>query len=324
MTTGGKASLAAEAVEHRAPDFFIVGHPKSGTSALYQMLRSYPQLHMPRKEPSFFVPELRSARSPLYPRGLEDYLALFDDAGPQQKIGEATTSYLFSEHAAARIAEVQPAARIVAILREPASFLRSLHLQFIRSNVETEQDLGRAIALEGPRSEGRLLPANSTRPQALMYSQHVRYVEQLRRYRAVFAPEQVLVLIYEDFRADNVETVRRVLRFLDVDDAPPVQTIEANHAASVRSPRVQSLVRSLYLGRAPGARAAKTVVKAITPRRARRRAIAATDRLQQTSPPEPDAELMRELRLRFKGEVQAIGDYLGRDLVGFWGYDDLG
>ncbi len=323
MTTGGKASLAAEAVEHRAPDFFIVGHPKSGTSALYQMLRSYPQLHMPRKEPSFFVPELRPARSDKYPGGLQEYLALFDAATPQQKIGEATTSYLFSEHAAARIAEVQPDARIVAILREPASFLRSLHLQFIRSNVETEQDLRRAIALEGPRSEGKQLPANSTRPQALMYCDHVRYAEQLRRYRAVFAPEQVLVLIYEDFRADNVETVRRVLRFLEIDDAPPVQPIEANHAASVRSARVQSLVRSLYLGRAPGARAAKTVVKALTPRRARRRAIAATDRLQQTSPPVPDAELMRELRVRFKGEVQAIGDYLGRDLVGFWGYDDI-
>ncbi len=43
-----------------------------------------------------------------------------------------------------------------------------------------------------------------------MYSEHVRYVEQLRRYHAVFPAEQVLVLIYDDFRADNEATLRRV------------------------------------------------------------------------------------------------------------------
>jgi hypothetical protein len=324
MTTRGKALAAEDAIRHRAPDFFIVGHPKSGTSALFQMLQAQPLVHMPRKEPSFFVPELRPARPDRFPRGIEDYLAMFTDAAPGQLIGEATTSYLFSESAAARIAEVQPDARIVAILREPASFLRSLHLQFIRSHVETEQDLRTAIELEGPRREGKRLPANSTRPQALVYSDHVRYVEQLRRYHEAFSPEQVLVLIYDDFRADNVATVDRVLRFLGIDDTAPVQPIEANHAAAVRSVRLQAMVRSLYLGRAPGARATKSAVKALTPRRMRRRAIAASNRMQLASPPPADEELMRQLRLRFKPEVQAISEYLDRDLVSFWGYDDVG
>jgi hypothetical protein len=32
---------------------------------------------------------------------------------------------------------------------------------------------------------------------------------------------------------------------------------------------------------------------------------------------------MRELRRRFKPEVQALGDYIDRDLVSLWGYDEL-
>ena len=32
---------------------------------------------------------------------------------------------------------------------------------------------------------------------------------------------------------------------------------------------------------------------------------------------------MLELRRRFKPEVQAAGEYLGRDLVSLWGYDDI-
>jgi len=33
---------------------------------------------------------------------------------------------------------------------------------------------------------------------------------------------------------------------------------------------------------------------------------------------------MLELRKRFKPEVEALSDYLGRDLVAQWGYDSLG
>ncbi len=86
----------------------------------------------------------------------------------------------------------------------------------MQTNIETESDLARALALEPARREGRSMPRHTYWPQTLLYSEHVRYVEQLRRYREHFAPEQMLVLVYDDFRSDNEATVRRVLRFLDV------------------------------------------------------------------------------------------------------------
>jgi hypothetical protein len=285
------------------------------------MLRSHPQIHMPRKEPSFFVPELLSSQAK-YAGGIADYLSLFDAATPEQRIGESTPSYLWSKAAASRIAEVQPHARIIAILREPASFLRSLHLQFLRTDVESEPDLRKAIALDGQRAEGKQLPRNSTKPKLLVYSEHVRYVEQLQRYHAVFPADQVLVLIYEDFRADNASTLRRVLSFLDVDAAEPIEVIEANPASGVRSPRLNELVRSLYLGRGPATRALKGAVKTVTSQRLRHGAIGTVRRMQVEEAPPPDEQLMRELRLRFRSEVQAVGEYLNRDLLSFWKYDD--
>ena len=42
------------------------------------------------------------------------------------------------------------------------------------------------------------------------------------------------------------------------------------------------------------------------------------------SPPPPDEEFMLELRRRYKGEVLALSEYLDRDLVSLWGYDELG
>jgi hypothetical protein len=330
MTMSAESPGPPPSQPRRTPDFFIVGHAKSGTTALYEMLRSHPQVYMPDlKETRFFARELhpdppgaQSSASDEHPRTLEQYLSLFDAALPEQRAGEASPSYIRSRTAAGRIAQLRPDARIVAIFREPASFLYSLHLQLLQAHVETEKDLGKAMALEDLRrtqSEASNTPIH----QGLMYSEHVRYVEQLERYRAAFPSEQLLVLVYDDFRADNEGTVRRLLRFLDVDDTTAIEVLEANPTVAVRSPRLYELARSLSMGRGPGARAAKTLIKAVTPRRLRRDALAAQRRAQWGKPDPPDERLMLELRRRFKGEVVALSEYLDRDLVTLWGYDAI-
>jgi len=312
----------------RVPDFFIVGQPKSGTTALSEMLRRHPDIYMPdSKEPWFFAEELHERTPPRpggTPKTLDEYLSWFGAAEPGQRMGEASALYLWSRTAAERIAALCPDAKIIAILREPASLLRSLHLQFVESYVETESDFREAISLEGARREGRDIPRYSYWPQTLLYSEHVRYVEQLRRYHSVFPSEQVMVLIYDDFRAENAETVRRVQRFLEVDDTVPVQVMEANPTVGVRSQRLHALLHAVSVGRGPVSVAVKSTIKALTPTSARRGALRATQRnVIYREPPAPDENLMQELRARFKGEVVALSEYLGRDLVDLWGYDDV-
>jgi len=313
----------------RLPDFFIVGQPKSGTTALHHMLRSHPQIFMPEnKEPWFFAAELHE-RTPPRPAGtpttLEEYAALFADAGPDQRVGEATILYLWSHTAADAIAEVVPDARIVAILREPASLLRSLHLQFIETHVETEHDLRTALELEPSRREGHNVPRHTYWPQALAYSEHVRYVEQLRRYERHFGSERMLVLIYDDYRRDNLAAARSVLRFLEVDENVPLQPAEINPTVGVRSQGMHELVHALTVGRGPVSRTAKAALKRVVPRRLRRDAVRAAKHRFLYAPPEPpDEQLMVELRARYAPEVVALSQYLGRDLVREWGYDALG
>jgi hypothetical protein len=334
-STGGSEQVTARAapqgpsgVHPRAPDFFVVGQPKSGTTALYEMLKRHPEVFIPdRKEPRFFATELY-VRDPPRPGGtpetLADYLPWFEAAGTDQRIGDASPWYLWSQAAAGLIAGVQPSARIIAIMREPASFLRSLHMQFVQLYVETETDLRKAIALEGRRREGLEVPRHTYWPQMLLYSEHVRMVEQLKRYAAVFPPEQMMVLVYDDFRRDNEETCRRVLRFLGVDESFPIEAAEVNPTVRVRSRRMHELVHAVSVGHGPLSRAVKASIKTVTPGRLRRPALyAAKRRVVFAEPEPPDEELMTELRRRFKPEVVALSEYLGRDLVALWGYDRL-
>jgi hypothetical protein len=330
MTSSVESRQPRSQAPARVPDFFIVGHPKSGTTALYEMLRRHPQIHMPEnKEPWFFStdawPRFQPPMAGMPPATLEDYLSLFTAAEPGQLVGEASSSYLWSSVAAQRIAAVQPQARIVAILREPADFLRSLHLQMVQDHIEWEKDLRTALALEHERRQGQRVPARSHLPQLLLYSEYVRYVEQLRRYREVFAPEQLLVLIYDDFRADNEDTVRRVQRFLGVADAHPVEVVQANPTIRMRSLALDEMLHAVTVGRGPLSRAVKASVKALTPRTLRRDAQRLTLRhVVRAEPPPVDEQLMLELRRRFAPEVLALGEYLDRDLVTLWGYDGIG
>jgi hypothetical protein len=321
MTDWDEEVAAARAAGRAVPDFFIVGHPKSGTTALYEMLRSHPEIYMPElKETLFFArdelhPYLEEGTA--HPRTVDQYLAMFEPAREGQRTGEASPSYLRSRRAAGRIAALAPDARIIAILREPTSFLRSMHLELLKDYVETERDLRRAMEREQRIAEQK---------PVLWYSNdRVEYAAQVRRYHEALGPEQVLVLIYDDFRADNEATLRRVLRHIGVEEDAPVDPSEANRTVMVRSPRAYALVRSLYMGHGPAMRPAKAAIKAVTPRRLRHEGLRRVrDGAIYGAPPAPDEELMRELRMRFLPEVRAISEYLGRDLVSLWGYDRLG
>jgi hypothetical protein len=318
---------SAERPVGRIPDFFIVGHHKSGTTAMYEMLRRHPQIFMPQmKEPEFFGRDhsarqgkpkdtTRQSFGASRPSDLAEYTALFDPAGPGRIAGEASPSYLRSLTAAAEIAEAQPAARIIAILREPTSFLRSLHLQMVRNHVQPELDFRNAILNEGREGEGK---------RVLKYSDRVCYVEQLNRYHAVLPSEQVLVLIYDDFRADNDAVMRGVLRFLDVDADVPIAPIDANPSIAPRSRALDAWVHRMRAGRGPLTRRVNTTFKMLTPARTRHRAMRAFQRnVVYRDVPPADEAFTDELRRRFKPEVLALSEYLDRDLVKLWGYDEL-
>jgi hypothetical protein len=319
-TNSAEALDAVRAAGRKVPDFWIVGHPKSGTTALYEMLRSHPDVFMPElKETLFFARELHPGIRPSDPQPdtLEQYLTLFAPARPEQRAGEASPSYLRSKLAAARIAGVQPDARIVAILREPASFLRSMHLELLKDHVETEKDFRKAIERERRIAESK--------PVLWYAEERVEYAGQLRRYHEAFGREQVLVLIYDDFRADNEATVRRVLRHLGVDETAPIAASDANQTVTVRSPRMYELMRSVYLGRGPAGRVLAPVIKSFTSQRLRRGGMHAfRKRVLYGKPPAPDEQLMLELRRRYRPHVVELSEYLDRDLVSLWGYDRLG
>jgi glycerophosphoryl diester phosphodiesterase len=318
-------------IDTRFPDFYIVGQPKAGTTALYEMLRRHPNIFMPElKEPYFFASELRRPESATgtWARWVEQrpsteqaYLALFAAAAPGNVVGEASPTYLWSRSAARRIAAVRPDARIIVLFREPAAFINSYHTMQWRNGAETEEDLRKAMELESERRAGRRLPPNGYWPELLFYSDQMCYVDQLRRFTDCFSRDQVLVLTHEEFRRDNTAAVKESLRFLGVDDTVALRSIEVNPSYRVRSWRGHKALVMIGQGRGT---AIKKVIMPLTTQRLRRRTLYyVRDHFVHGKPRPPDERLMLELRHRYRDEVVNLGEFLGRDLVKEWGYDQL-
>jgi hypothetical protein len=310
----------------KVPDFFIVGQPKCGTTALYEMLKRHPHIYMPDvKEPQYFADELAVEPPPTgLPTTIDHYLSLFADAAPDQLVGEASALYLWSHTAARNIARMRPDARIIMIVREPASFLLSLHLYMIKIQIETEKDLGRALMLEDERKHDRQLPTGGYWRPLLIYSEHMKYLDQLHRYQDAFPADQLLVLLYDDFRADNQASIRTILRFLGLDYTIDLQMIESNQSVRVRARRVAQVIEAVSQGRGRSLAMLKTAVEAVTTQPIRRAAQKVVrDRIVYARPRDPDHKLILELRRRYKPEVVALSEYLGRDLVTLWGYDRI-
>ncbi len=302
------------------PNLFIVGQPKSGTSALYSFLKAHPRVCMcETKEPQFFCKDINSQFFSLskMERTLKNYEALFGNCGGETIIGEASTAYLYSEVAAREIHKYNPDAKIIAMFREPVEFLFSYHRQMLRTSwpLESEQDFLSALRLEEERVHGRMLPKECAEPKFLYYSRRIKYAEQMGRFFAEFPRSQILVIIFEEFRNNNAGVFNKVMRFLEIDDGFEPEFKIVNPMVRIRGRRVKQFVDQLLF--APKRRLKPIIPKSLYGgiRSIYRRIFFSSSGIPSLSAEEKDM-----LKGLYRPEVGSFAKLVGRDLNTLWQY----
>lgn len=297
------------------PNFFIVGAPKCGTTAMNDYLEKHPEIFIPEiKEVHFFGRDLHFSKGAL--RDEAAYLALFQGATEPRR-GEASVWYLYSRSAAQEIHAFNPSAKIVVMLRNPVDMLYSQHSQFLYNGNEDIADFREALAAEPERKAGQRVPKSAHLAQGLLYSETVRYAEQLARYFDLFGRDNVHVILYDDFRADLPETYRRTLRFLGVreDFLPEFAVVNPNKRA--RSAVLRDFVQAPPEG-------IKRLSRLLFPRSVRQRVMKGLDRanIRYEARAPLDPALRAELEHRFAPEVEKLAQLLDRELP--WGETEAG
>jgi hypothetical protein len=294
----------------RIPDFFIVGAPKCGTTALYTYLEMHPKVFMSTvKEPHFFstdIPHMRGRIS-----SFEQYFGLFRNARSDQVCGEASTSYLLSECALKEILCANPRAKLIAMIRNPLDMVVAFHQQQINGFLENERNFEVAWHLSDARSKGLHVPPKCKEPRRINYKAVGRLGEQVERLMAVAPKEQVYIIMFDDFVSDTRSAYCGVLRFLGL---PP---IEVNHFPLVNARnehRVPAV--SKFLMRPPfPLNYMKRSIKQILPREARRignRVRRLTQKPREKSQISPGTRT--QMIAEFADDIALLGRLLNRDL----------
>lgn len=294
----------------RMPSFIIIGAVKGGTTSLYRYVGQHPDVFMSAtKEPSFFAyeghpldfrgPRDQEVGAPSFAvTSLDRYQALFADGVGYRARGEASPVYLFHPDAPARMARHVPHARLIAILRDPAERAFSNYAMFLRDRRET---LRFRAALEASAQRQR-----DHWTHGWQYLELGFYARQLARYHALFDPQQIKVLFYEDLKTRPLDVCREVFEFIGVDPGF-LPDVGARHNVSF----VKRRWLDRWLNRPS---AVERGVRALVPGSLRRR-VRATLEPHVTYRPQLSAVDRRMLIDIYRDDILALQRLTGRDLT---------
>jgi hypothetical protein len=237
------------AARRRLPDYLIIGTQRGGTTSLYRYLTAHPQVAPAfTKEIHYF--DLN------YRRGSRWYRAHFPLEGTVRRTarvcGEASPSYLFHPLAAARAAQLVPAARLIVLLRNPVDRAFSHYLHQVREGLESlsfEDALGHEPERLAGEQERLIRDQSYTGFSFVHYSYRARgtYADQLETWLSYFPRDQFIILSSEEFFRSPGATVRRVLSHLGVPDADlgPYRVYNPTDAGEMR-PETRRVLEHFY------------------------------------------------------------------------------
>jgi hypothetical protein len=228
-----------------ALDFVVIGAQKGGTTTLFEHLRQHPRLCLPAdKEAPFFN------RPELYSKGVDHlFTTYFPQPLPTDRLlGTVTPQYMCIGGCAQRIADAFPAARLVAILRDPVERAFSHYRMAARRDQDTRSfDDAIAEMLAGPDA---LEAARRSTHLGETYVAWSEYGRMLGDFLERFDREQLLVTYTSDLEADPAAVLTAIDEFLDLPVVLPEGLGERFHVGGSqrRFPNVQRRLRRSPVG----------------------------------------------------------------------------
>jgi hypothetical protein len=298
---------ACKSITGTAPNFFIIGAARSGTTALAQILRHHPDAFVTQpKEPSFlaFAEQEMAFTGPgddvsinrVAVTDREKYLSLYQSAGAKQSRGDASVSTLYySERSVPTLQRYFPEAKLVVILRDPAARAFSAYSYQRARGLEPCDDFREAL----DREEERIRQGWH---HIWHYVAMGRYSRQLAPFLETFGADRVKVLFYEELNRDPVGVGRSLFGFLGLDASATVELEPVNVSGDPRSKLFHRA--SGWAGRRQWAR---TTTKAIVPFQLRERVRRAN--LRRSDVP---VDVLEELEQVFVEESDELRDLLSR------------
>lgn len=289
-TTGEDARHGERSGAGTLPNLLVIGAQKAGTSSLHRYLDLHPQISMSHpKELSFFM---------LYPEPSEEEVEWYrlHFAVHARVRGESSPNYTCYPQVKGipeRIHRLIPDAKLIYMVRDPIERAVSSYLHSRAMGGETRPI---ADALDDPNT---------------WYISRSCYYAQLEQYLPYFRQEQILVVAQEELLRQRAETMRRIFRFLEVDDSFSSPGFDQMWEVSSGKGRKYTLAyrASRWLGGPEFWGRLPTRVRWLGER------LVYGSRDEATSRPDLDASVRQRLTERFREDAEKLRELTGQDFA---------
>jgi hypothetical protein len=190
------------------PNTFIIGVQKAGTTTLNDWLSQHPEIfcYNSLKDIPLFV------KFP-QPEQLNKRLMLETPAYNNETVVlHSAVNYIFYPSLIQQIANKQPNAKLILILRNPVARAISSYFYFNKMFRE-KNDIEKALLYQ-PKKDFEITRDNND----FTYIEHGFYFEQVKNCLNFFSGEQLLVLDYDDLKNDPETLLKYVFKFLNIDE----------------------------------------------------------------------------------------------------------
>ncbi len=298
-------------MKNKLPNFLIVGAAKSGTSSLHNYLNQHPEVFMPSynsegmkvKEPRFLIKDLVKHRLHNGVWTWEEYKSLFGDVTDEKAIGESTVLYLYYyKDAIKNIKEkLGNDVKIIIMLRNPADRAYSA-FQHVSRGFKEQNSFEKSLEMEDGRLErdGNLTPM-------VMYKDMGLYHDMVKSFQENFS--NVHVIIYDDFRDDTENEMKKTYQFLGISDNADIDYVTRHNVGGKRWKNDK--VKYLFMKENP----IKSIFRRIIPKGLRRgiRNNLVTPSTNKVTPMKGHTRIM--LNNFFREDVKQLSTLLNRDLT---------
>ncbi|KAA3617834.1 MAG: sulfotransferase [Calditrichaeota bacterium] len=295
-------------------NFFIVGAPKCGTTALVEYLKPHPDVYFPfgQKEINYFGQDLKFGKKRNRKIEEKNYFTFYEKAKCEKRLGDASILNLYSKTAAQEIFNYNPMSKIIIMLRNPVDMMFSHHSQLIFNADEDIIDFEQALEMEKERQSGINIPKNTFIIDYLFYRKLADFAPQVERYLDIFSQENVHIIIFDDFIKETPSEFKKILQFLKIDYSFTTEF-------SIVNPNKKSRLKSLQniLKHPPKA---VLLLKTILPYNIRsiikQELRKANTKYVKRNPIKDD--LRRKLTIEFKPKIKKLEKVISRDLSSWY------
>ncbi|NQX77806.1 sulfotransferase [Gilvibacter sp.] len=198
---------------------FVIGVQKAGTTSIYEWLIQHPQVcgEIFLKDYPFFI------EAELFQQGPAVLEQRFNCSNEPIRIS-GCVDYIENPEALKRIAEYNPEAKMILLLREPVSRIRSAYKFLSQLAKEDSADINEALSKDAE------------------YMDRSLYAEKVAKLYSIFPEKNIKLIVFERLAKEPDAVLEELFSFLNIEQGHPIETFVANPTANARFKSVNKVL----------------------------------------------------------------------------------